>query len=176
MSIIIPDHAIADMKASKIYNLAKVADLDTTDVDVDWYDADGSRFTVTGHAAQVTESTILAWVTAEETGGKWGDCLEHATYPVDGDPLAAFAKILASEVAEKSGTLELSPPDCIDDHQHQWAPEQSGCAENPGVFGHGGGVVITEICEHCGTKKITDTWADDGSGGHRVEVRYSAAE
>lgn len=176
MSITIPDHAIDAMKASKIYDLAEAAELVTTDVDVEWYDDEGGRFTVTGHAVQVTTSTILVWVSSEETGGKWGDCLEHATYDVDGDSLDSFAKILATEVAEKSGTLELPPPDCLDDHSHEWEPEQSGCEQNPGVFGHGGGVIIIEICANCKCKKITDTWADDGHGGHRKEVRYEEAE
>jgi hypothetical protein len=176
MSLTIPDHAIDKMESGDIYDLLQHTEPETTDAEVEWYDDEGGRFTVTGHAVQVTEETILVWVTAEETGGKWGDCLDHATYTVDGDPLAVFARQLATNVAEKSGTLELVPPDCIEGQEHKWEPEQSGCAENPGVFGNGGGVIIVEICAHCGCKKITDTWADDGSGGHREEVRYEESE
>ena len=38
-------------------------------------------------------------------------------------------------------------------------------AEDPGVHGHGGGVLITEVCRHCGCKRTTDTWAQNPETG-----------
>jgi hypothetical protein len=52
-----------------------------------------------------------------------------------------------------------------------------GLKESPGVVGHGGGVRITEVCRHCGVRRITDTWATnpcDGTQGYEC-VEYHAA-
>ena len=63
---------------------------------------------------------------------------------------------------------------------HAWcAPYEllGGMEENPGVFGHGGGVRIKEVCKRCGTGRLTDTWATnpcDGTQGHET-VEYSPA-
>jgi hypothetical protein len=42
-----------------------------------------------------------------------------------------------------------------------------GIEENPGVWGHGGGVVINEACVRCGCGRTTDTWAQDPSTGRQ---------
>jgi hypothetical protein len=50
-------------------------------------------------------------------------------------------------------------------------PAEPGCHEpeheyrQTGVSGHGGGVRIHEVCPHCGTRRITDTWAQDPQDG-----------
>lgn len=70
-------------------------------------------------------------------------------------------------------------PDCADGHEHEWIAPHSvlgGLKENPGVWGHGGGIVYEELCEHCHVKRVTDTWATNpinGTQGHRV-VRYES--
>lgn len=72
-------------------------------------------------------------------------------------------------------TVALDPaePDCVEGRdEHSWVTPielVGGCKENPGVWGSGGGVKGTEICEHCGTKHHFDTWVNnpcDGSEGH----------
>jgi hypothetical protein len=71
-------------------------------------------------------------------------------------------------------TLEPRAPDCVDG-EHDWQrPHRlvGGVAENPGVFGHGGGVVICECCMRCGAKHRTDTGASDDSGQQCTEVTY----
>ena len=43
--------------------------------------------------------------------------------------------------------------------------------------GHGGGVIIREVCAHCGAYQVTDTWAersDTGEQGLR-SVKYLEA-
>lgn len=65
--------------------------------------------------------------------------------------------------------VAVSPmePDCDDGGEHIWdAPHDlvGGCQENPGVWGHGGGVVIVDVCLRCGTVRRTDTWATDRRG------------
>lgn len=70
-------------------------------------------------------------------------------------------------------------PACADGEEHDWrSPLEvvGGIAENPGVWGHGGGVTITEVCAHCGQYRETDTWADDGRGGVCRTVEYRDAD
>lgn len=50
---------------------------------------------------------------------------------------------------------------------HDWQSPHSvvgGSADNPGVWSHGGGVVILEVCSRCGIYRRTDTWATDRYG------------
>ena len=35
------------------------------------------------------------------------------------------------------------------------------------MYGHGGGVIITEVCRHCGRYQITDTWAQNPENGEQ---------
>lgn len=60
-------------------------------------------------------------------------------------------------------TIEIEPdePECTED-EHDWCSPVSvvgGIESNPGVQGHGGGVIITTVCRNCGRYKIKDTWA-----------------
>lgn len=76
--------------------------------------------------------------------------------------------------------IEPEEPDCIDD-EHIWKSPFSilgGLKENPGVQGHGGGVVISEVCMICGCKKTTDTWAQDMTDGEQglTSISYSESE
>ena len=73
-------------------------------------------------------------------------------------------------------TIEVDEPNC-EKSDHDWQSPHDivgGCEENPGVHGHGGGVVITEVCAHCGMYKITDTWAQNRSTGEQglTSVEY----
>ena len=73
------------------------------------------------------------------------------------------------EVDEYAADVELAPPepDCVGDGEHVWEAPYSivgGIKENPGVSGHGGGVIIDEICRYCGAQRNTNTWAQ-GPGG-----------
>lgn len=66
-------------------------------------------------------------------------------------------------------TAEPSEPSCTED-AHDWrSPVEivGGIRENPGVWGHGGGVVIHEVCMHCGCGRTTDTWAQHASTGEQ---------
>lgn len=69
-------------------------------------------------------------------------------------------------------------PDCTE-AEHDWQSPHSvlgGCDSNPGVWGNGGGVVIKEVCSHCGIYQLTDTAASDGSGGTFRAVSYRDAD
>jgi len=64
--------------------------------------------------------------------------------------------------------------------EHDWqSPIElvGGIKENPGVWGKGGGVVITEVCMCCGCKRTTDTWAQRPDTGQQglTSVSYDQA-
>lgn len=65
--------------------------------------------------------------------------------------------------------------------EHDWQSPWDvvgGLEENPGVWGNGGGVVIREVCVHCGRYKRTDTWAQDPETGEQglTSVSYPEAD
>lgn len=113
-------------------------------------------------------------------GGDWGSDsktwwidVRVTPYAEDGTP--------DSDASERH-TIQVDPiePDCTAD-EHDWqSPIRvvGGLHENPGVYGHGGGVVFTEVCAHCGCYRITDTWAqrsDTGEQGLR-SLEYREAD
>lgn len=68
-------------------------------------------------------------------------------------------------------TIEIPPtvPDCCGGEHEFRSPFSvvGGCKENPGVYGHGGGVIMTEVCCLCGCYQITDTWAQNPENGEQ---------
>lgn len=60
-------------------------------------------------------------------------------------------------------------PECSEE-EHDWqSPHHivGGLKENPGVYGHGGGVIQTEVCMHCNRLRKTDTWAQNPATGEQ---------
>ena len=67
--------------------------------------------------------------------------------------------------------IEPQEPDCGDDgSEHDY--------EGGGVWGHGGGVIITERCTACGLQRFTDTWAQCRVTGEQGldSIEYRAEE
>lgn len=90
-----------------------------------------------------------------------------------------------NDVTGEYGTfsLQIDPdePDCAAGHEHDWRTPHSvlgGLRENPGVVGHGGGVICREVCLHCGRYQVTDTWAQNRSNGTQglTSVTYKDAD
>jgi hypothetical protein len=73
------------------------------------------------------------------------------------------------EDASDSVALDPLAPKCARGaREHDWkSPHRlvGGLKENPGVWGHGGGVIIREVCMRCGCERVTDTWAEDLATG-----------
>jgi hypothetical protein len=88
------------------------------------------------------------------------------------------------EVDEDYHTIEMEPeePECAEDSkEHDWCSPYSvlgGIEENPGVYGHGGGVVSTEVCSRCGRYRTTDTWAQNPCNGQQglTSIAYRDAD
>ena len=73
---------------------------------------------------------------------------------------------------EETITISIEPdePDCVDGEIHDWqTPIEivGGIESNPGVQGHGGGVVCHECCMRCGCARITDSWAQRPDTGEQ---------
>ena len=120
-------------------------------------------------------------------GGDWGERTRtdwidvwvwRRAYALDED-----GDVVMLALDRERHTIELPPeePDCIAGHSHVWMSSHSvvgGLKENPGVYAHGGGVIITEVCKHCGCYRITDTWAqrpDTGEQGLEA-IEYREAD
>lgn len=74
-------------------------------------------------------------------------------------------------IEEERHKIALEPiePGCTGE-EHDWQSPLSlvgGIKENPGVYGHGGGVTIHEVCMRCGCGKLIDTWAQDPEDGEQ---------
>lgn len=117
------------------------------------------------------ESAIEEWV----EGGDWG---------TDGASVSCRWTLhdgWGSEVDSGWHTVDIAAeePMCEKGKDHEWERPHDivgGLEENPGVHGHGGGVIIHEVCSRCGLHRHTDTWADDGRGGVCETVTYSTGE
>lgn len=74
------------------------------------------------------------------------------------------------ETKSETVTLDEPEPDCPQHREHDWQSPHAlvgGLTENPGVHGKGGGVLVTEVCRHCGCKRVTDTWAQNPTTGEQ---------
>lgn len=85
------------------------------------------------------------------------------------------------EKESRSHTAEPPEPGCHDGREHRWeSPIEivGGIDENPGVWGHGGGVKIHQVCRWCGRARHTDTWAHNPGPGEPglTSVRYEEAD
>ncbi len=112
--------------------------------------------------------------------GDWGDRNETTWVRVSAwlTGIDADGEIVHVGKESRTITLDAEEPECTHDGGHDWqAPLNivGGCKENPGVWGHGGGVRIHECCMHCGCEKVTDTWAQNPSNGEQglTAVEYT---
>jgi hypothetical protein len=75
--------------------------------------------------------------------------------------------------------IDPPTPPCRKGQEHDWQaphPIVGGLRDNPGVLGHGGGVLIHEVCARCGRQRHTNTWAQDSRGRQGLQsVRYAPA-
>lgn len=89
--------------------------------------------------------------------------------------------IRCTETAEEHTVriaLQPTEPSCPGADDHDWQSPHAivhGLECNPGVFGHGGGVLVREVCMNCGCERTTDTWATDRQTGEQglTSVRYA---
>lgn len=137
--------------------------------EIRWLEGSGVRETVIS-----TPEAIEQEVTDRSETGDYGD--DGTVTYVD----VAWSCIDGTD-AQTTITVDVPEPDCDHDDGHDWRSPYSvlgGCKENPGVWGKGGGVICTEVCAHCGTYRVTDTWAQRPDTGEQglTEVTYRDAD
>jgi hypothetical protein len=81
------------------------------------------------------------------------------------------------EVDSDGVRLDIDEPECVAGEDHDWrSPHRivGGIEENPGVWSHGGGIIMEQVCMRCGCARTTDTWAQDPETGAQglPSVRY----
>ena len=117
---------------------------------------------------------------ASETDGDYGDdrtstvWVDREIYEVRAltvkDALA-----LPDDESERTETVTVAiaaiAPRCASrDDEHVWSDDVrfvGGLNENPGVFGHGGGVKVGRVCLRCGCQRVEDSWAQRPDTGEQ---------
>lgn len=97
---------------------------------------------------------------------------EGGEWDTSGGTIWVDVSVESEDGDELRETVAIHPaePDC-DGSGHDWqSPHEivGGIESNPGVWGHGGGVVVHECCVRCGCRRTTDTCAtrpDTGEQG-----------
>ena len=139
------------------------------------YDWGIQRFKVgDGHAETTVEAESMD--EAEKLAREWvlgGDYEIERTAWV-------HVSLVAEDGTEGEMVVPVHPtdPKCTPrGAEHDWQSPLvivGGLAENPGVWGHGGGAVECVVCLRCGIERVTDTWATDPDGGRQgmTEIHY----
>ncbi|MCA9591531.1 MAG: hypothetical protein KC657_39820 [Myxococcales bacterium] len=64
-------------------------------------------------------------------------------------------------------------PECPKGVRHRWAPTQTGCRENPGVWSVGGTtLVFSHTCQRCGCRRVETRYGSQRNPGQRDGVEY----
>jgi hypothetical protein len=132
-------------------------------------------------------SQTLAAVTLAEALEEAREWARDGSWDTSEGTVWVSAYVIELEDGEESGeshtvsvTIEPDEPTCTES-EHDWQSPLAivgGIKENPGVWGHGGGIIMHEVCIHCGCEKITDTWAQDHDTGEQglTSTRYDAGK
>lgn len=78
---------------------------------------------------------------------------------------------ITGQSAKETVAVDPDEPECQSHLGHDWQSPHAlvgGDPADPGVFGSGGGVKITQVCLHCYCGRLTNTWAqrpDTGAQG-----------
>lgn len=133
-----------------------------------------------GATLEISASSMEEAVEEAESWCRGGDWLEG------GDDDTYYITVRVRDLAtddedEVTVTIEPEEPECEDGEDHDWqSPIElvGGVKENPGVWGHGGGVRIYEVCMRCGCGRLTDTWAQNPSNGEQglTSVKYTPGQ
>lgn len=121
-------------------------------------------------------------VSALEAAREWVAAAGYDIYDYgDGGTIYVHVQVACEESGEDGEvTVALNPyePPCDGAAEHQWTSPNWGLAENPGVVGHGGGVIVEEICSTCGLHRHTDTWAQDTETGEQgfTSITYTRGD
>jgi hypothetical protein len=86
---------------------------------------------------------------------------------------------LTDEFETDTVVIEPREPPCEPGRTHDWRTPYDvlgGLRDNPGVWGHGGGLIMRSVCRHCGRYRIVDTWAQRRDTGEQGLIETTYAE
>lgn len=106
-------------------------------------------------------------------GADWGQDEGTTWVDVVVTPLDDDGERLDDETVTITVAVDPPVPPCSgDEHDFQSVYELvGGLQDNPGVYGHGGGVTIHTVCVHCGVHHHVDTWAQNPENGEQGLTR-----
>lgn len=111
---------------------------------------------------------------AEEALEEARSNVDRSNYPDLEGTIWIDVSVRCKETGEEDSdtvACEAEEPECTSDAtEHNWQSPHDivgGIEENPGVWGHGGGVIILEVCIQCGCERTTDTWAQNPETGEQ---------
>lgn len=124
------------------------------------------RYTLSDEGVSET-ITATSWDDAREQAREWA---ERGDWDTSRGTVYVSVRIVGEDGEEDSVRVSIDQPEpeCSHDDGHDWqSPHEivGGSEDCPGILGHGGGVIISECCMHCGCSRTTDTWAQDRSTG-----------
>lgn len=108
-------------------------------------------------------------------GGDWGDDASGFVEIYVWRQWTLGSVVIDDERESHIVPMPIEVPACSDDREHDWQSRVEivgGLEGNPGVRCHGGGVIIHEVCDHCGALRTTDTWAQHGGVQGLTSVSY----
>lgn len=162
---------------------ATFADDDVAVILPGWIADDGNaplRYPLADNAAEAAKDYV--------DGGDWGDATSTTWVTVNThrEAIAYCAEdgeavLCTFDSDTHTTTIDPDEPDCASGHDHDWQAPVSvvgGIEDNPGVWGHGGGVTIRKVCAHCGMYRIKDTWAQNPATGEQGlrSIAYEEAD
>lgn len=110
------------------------------------------------------------------------DCIGPEMFAEEMEECSDCSGTGETDTERESITIDVDPdaPECSES-EHDWQSPFSvlgGCEENPGVWGHGGSVIIRSVCAHCGVYRVTDGWAQNRETGEQglESVTYEHAD
>jgi len=162
------DHE-ADTERQAVEDMVEAAECGDSETTQTWLVTDGQVTTTyeAASAADAVREALRSYDRPLPEEGSAAICL-------------AVAPVADQEVEEDHRVvLDPAEPPCSRDHDHDWqAPHDvvAGIEDNPGVVGHGSGVMVTEVCARCGCYRVTDTAATDECGETYTRLRYIEAD
>lgn len=130
-------------------------------------DRHGEQFAFRARDIERAKQRAVRWLLAQQ----WApETLRRTIWPS-----VVLEDIASGEQVRISITVHPRPPECTSERRHRWTRDYivGGVKMNPGVWAHVGGVVVTEVCRHCGCVRRTDTGATDPETGRQGLTQIS---
>lgn len=121
--------------------------------------------------------TVVKAYSLDEAIEQAEEWVSEGAYDVETKTFYVPAWVTDTDGEEHEIKIRFDPeePECSGEYPdvHDWSDDYElvgGIRENPGVWGHGGGIIIVVQCKICGMRRKTDTWGQGENGEQGVEI------